>query len=76
VRGQWLLGLLCLQSLSSFILEANEGLIREHLVITLFLTMLVGAGGNSGACVCAAACARGLAWRVREGMGWCARRVR
>jgi Mg/Co/Ni transporter MgtE len=49
VRGQWLLGLLALQSLSSFILEANEGLIREHLVITLFLTMLVGAGGNSGA---------------------------
>ncbi len=49
VRAQWLLGLLCLQSLSSFILEANEGLIREHLVITLFLTMLVGAGGNSGA---------------------------
>ncbi len=49
VRALWLLGLLVLQSLSSFILEANQGLIREHLVITLFLTMLVGAGGNSGA---------------------------
>ena len=49
VRAQWLLGLLALQSLSSFVLEANQGLIRDHLVITLFLTMLVGAGGNSGA---------------------------
>ncbi len=61
MRGQWLLGLLALQSLSSFILEANEGLIREHLVITLFLTMLVGAGGNSGArqrACCARACLR------------------
>ena len=38
MRGSWLLGLLALQSLSSFVLEANEGLIREHLVITLFLT--------------------------------------
>lgn len=49
VRGLWLLGLLALQSLSSFILDANEALLREHLSITLFLTMLVGAGGNSGA---------------------------
>jgi cation transporter-like permease len=49
VRATWLLGLLVLQSLSSFVLEANEALIREHLVVTLFLTMLVGAGGNSGA---------------------------
>ena len=49
VRAQWLLGLLALQSLSSFVLEANQGLIKDHLVITLFLTMLVGAGGNSGA---------------------------
>jgi Mg/Co/Ni transporter MgtE len=48
VRGQWLMGLLVLQSTSSFVLEANEGLIRDHLVITLFLTMLVGAGGNAG----------------------------
>ena len=49
IRATWLLGLLVLQSLSSFVLEANEALIREHLVVTLFLTMLVGAGGNSGA---------------------------
>lgn len=43
-RGKWLLGLLVLQSLSSFVLERYEALIREHLVVTLFLTMLVGAG--------------------------------
>ena len=49
IRATWLLGLLVLQSLSSFVLEANEALIKEHLVVTLFLTMLVGAGGNSGA---------------------------
>ena len=48
VRATWLLGLLVLQSLSSFVLEANQALIKEHLVVTLFLTMLVGAGGNSG----------------------------
>lgn len=48
VRGQWLLGLLALQSMSSIVLEANQELVREHLVITLFLTMLVGAGGNAG----------------------------
>jgi|AntRauMFilla1563_2_1112583.scaffolds.fasta_scaffold88467_1 hypothetical protein len=48
VRGQWLLGLLVLQSASSFVIEANQQLIKDHLVITLFMTMLVGAGGNAG----------------------------
>ena len=47
-RRRWLLGLLVLQSSSSFILDRYEALIREHLFITLFLTMLVGAGGNAG----------------------------
>ncbi len=47
-RRRWLLGLLVLQSSSSFILDKYEPLIREHLFITLFLTMLVGAGGNAG----------------------------
>ena len=47
-RGRWLLGLLALQSTSSFVLDAYQGLLREHLVVTLFLTMLVGAGGNAG----------------------------
>lgn len=47
-RGRWLVGLLVLQSSSSFILDSYQELIKEHLVVTLFLTMLVGAGGNSG----------------------------
>lgn len=36
------------QSLSSLILDRYSDLLREHLVVTLFLTMLVGAGGNAG----------------------------
>lgn len=47
-RGRWLLGLLILQSTSSFVLDKYQDLVREHLVLTLFLTMLVGAGGNAG----------------------------
>jgi cation transporter-like permease len=48
-RGQWLLILMMFQSGSSFVLNHYETLVREHLVLTLFLTMLVGAGGNAGA---------------------------
>jgi hypothetical protein len=47
-RGRWLLGLLVLQSTSSFVLDSYQDLLRDHLVVTLFLTMLVGAGGNAG----------------------------
>ena len=47
-RAIWLVGLLLMQSLSSFILARNEKLLQEHLVIVRFLTMLVGAGGNAG----------------------------
>lgn len=47
-RGKWLVGLLVLQSSSSFVLDSYQELIKEHLVVTLFLTMLVGAGGNAG----------------------------
>jgi len=47
-RASWLVGLLVLQSLSSFIISRNEDLLQEHLVIVQFLTMLVGAGGNAG----------------------------
>jgi hypothetical protein len=47
-RGRWLLGLLVLQSMSSFVLDSYQELIQDHLVVTLFLTMLVGAGGNAG----------------------------
>ena len=45
-RGRWLLGLLVLQSMSSFVLDGYQELLKEHLVVTLFLTMLVGAGGH------------------------------
>jgi|APGre2960657404_1045060.scaffolds.fasta_scaffold62399_2 hypothetical protein len=48
-RGRWLLLLLLLQSLSSFILDGFENLLRSHLAVTLYLTMCVGAGGNAGA---------------------------
>ena len=48
VRGRWLLGLLVLQSSSSFILDRYQVLLKEHVVVVLFLTMLVGAGGNAG----------------------------
>ena len=47
-RRRWLLGLLVLQSTSSFVLDSYQELLRNHLVVTLFLTMLVGAGGNAG----------------------------
>jgi Mg/Co/Ni transporter MgtE len=47
-RASWLIGLLVLQSLSSFILARNESLLQHHTVIVQFLTMLVGAGGNAG----------------------------
>ncbi|KAL6768542.1 hypothetical protein ACKKBF_B11140 [Auxenochlorella protothecoides x Auxenochlorella symbiontica] len=47
-RGRWLVGLLILQSSSSFVLSGYSDLLERHLVVTLFLTMLVGAGGNAG----------------------------
>ena len=47
-RAGWLVGLLVLQSMSSFIISRNEDLLQAHLVIVQFLTMLVGAGGNAG----------------------------
>jgi uncharacterized membrane protein len=51
-RRRWLLGLLVLQSSSSFVLDRYEGLLKEHIFVTLFLTMLVGAGGNAGNRIC------------------------
>mmetsp|Transcript_40562 Transcript_40562/g.108828 ORF Transcript_40562/g.108828 Transcript_40562/m.108828 type:complete len:215 (+) Transcript_40562:61-705(+) len=48
-RGTWLVALLTLQSASSLVLVYFEKVVREHIVLTLFLTMLVGAGGNAGA---------------------------
>mmetsp|Transcript_3596 Transcript_3596/g.10445 ORF Transcript_3596/g.10445 Transcript_3596/m.10445 type:complete len:282 (-) Transcript_3596:348-1193(-) len=47
-RGRWLLGLLVLQSASSAVLDSYQDLLKRHLAVTFFLTMLVGAGGNAG----------------------------
>jgi Mg/Co/Ni transporter MgtE len=47
-RASWLVGLLVLQSLSSFILAGEQSLLSAHPVVVYFLTMLVGAGGNAG----------------------------
>ncbi|KAH0478048.1 MAG: hypothetical protein KVP17_003071 [Porospora cf. gigantea B] len=47
-RLGWLVGLLLFQSVSSFILRRFEGMIQHHTAVVLFLTMLVGAGGNAG----------------------------
>ena len=47
-RAGWLIGLLVLQSCSSFIIAYNETFLEDHMVIVQFLTMLVGAGGNAG----------------------------
>ena len=40
LRARWLCALLVLQSLSGSVLAAFERLIRKHLVVTLFLTMV------------------------------------
>ena len=47
-RGQWLLTLLLVQSSSSVVLQEYSELVQNNIVITLFLTMLVGSGGNVG----------------------------
>ena len=44
----WSIALLLLQSVSSVIMSRFHRVIERHFVITLFLTMLVGAGGNAG----------------------------
>ncbi len=47
-RLPWLIGLLLLQSFSSLILANYSSLLNQYAIITLFLTMLVGTGGNAG----------------------------
>ncbi len=37
VRRRWLLGLLVMQSSSSFVLDRYEDLLKEHIFVTLFL---------------------------------------
>ncbi|MFH1461467.1 MAG: magnesium transporter [bacterium] len=47
-RSPWLVGLLLLQSLSSFILASFQGIVDKFFIIPMFLTMLIGTGGNAG----------------------------
>eukprot|EP00928_Gymnodinium_smaydae_P003399 TRINITY_DN11220_c0_g1_i1.p1 TRINITY_DN11220_c0_g1~~TRINITY_DN11220_c0_g1_i1.p1 ORF type:complete len:453 (+),score=135.55 TRINITY_DN11220_c0_g1_i1:25-1359(+) len=47
-RATLLLGLMILQSGSAMVLARYEALLKEHMIVMLFLTMLVGAGGNVG----------------------------
>jgi len=47
-RASVLVSLMVVQSLSGIILSRFEDLIKDHMIVTLFLTMLIGAGGNAG----------------------------
>jgi magnesium transporter len=47
-RIPWLLGLLLLQSFSSLILARYDDMLSRYTIITFFLTMLIGTGGNAG----------------------------
>lgn len=47
-RAGILVVLLILQSVSAFILTAYEDFLRRHLVVVVFLSMLLGVGGNLG----------------------------
>lgn len=47
-RSKWLVGLLLLQSVSSVIMRRYEGMLEQNVILTLFLTMLIGTGGNAG----------------------------
>lgn len=47
-RIPWLIGLLLLQSFSSLILSGYDDMLSRYTIITVFLTMLIGTGGNAG----------------------------
>ena len=47
-RATALVTLMLLQSASASILDRYSDLLREHVFLSLYLTMLVGAGGNAG----------------------------
>ncbi len=64
-RGRWLIGLMLLQSTSSWILNQYTALLEQHMIVISFLTMLVGAGGNAGA-QAAVATVRGIALNKPE----------
>jgi magnesium transporter len=47
-RGVWLIPLLLLQSVSGFIMQGYEQVVKHCFIISMFLTMLMGTGGNAG----------------------------
>ncbi len=47
-RSVWLVSLLVMQSLSSYIMYTYSGVLESHLILSFFLTMLIGTGGNAG----------------------------
>lgn len=47
-RVQWLLPLLLLQSVSAWVMNLYGATIENNAILTFFLTMLVGTGGNVG----------------------------
>lgn len=47
-RGKWLCGLFIFQSFSSFILASYSSMLDQYTIISVFLTMLIGTGGNAG----------------------------
>ena len=48
IRTPWLMFLLLLQSFSALIMGKFDDIFQRHIVIALFVTMIVGAGGNAG----------------------------
>jgi Mg/Co/Ni transporter MgtE len=48
-RLPWLVGLMALQSVSVFVVQRYQLLISDHIMISTFLTMVVGGGGNASA---------------------------
>lgn len=47
-RSVWLVSLMLFQSVSSMIMGTYNALIQSHTIISFFLTMLIGTGGNAG----------------------------
>lgn len=47
-RSPWLIGLLLLQSISSLIMHSYQTFLDRNIVLSFFLTMLIGTGGNAG----------------------------
>lgn len=47
-RIPWLIGLLLLQSISSIIMGSYQATLEANAVLAIFITMLIGTGGNAG----------------------------